>query len=228
MTDILIIEDNPELAGLLGDFLVREHFTYQCALSGEDGLALLEQEPVRLVVLDIMLPGIDGFTVCQSIRRTHNIPIIILSAMTEKGDKLSGLALGADDYLEKPYDIELLLAKVKALLRRHDGTLSRQPLIEDGDLRIDVEARTVTKLNPSGPVRLELTAKEFDLLVFLIENKGNALRKQAILDAVWGHDTISEPSTLTVHIKWLRDKIEPNPRQPQRITTVWGVGYRYE
>ncbi|MDR3315485.1 MAG: response regulator transcription factor, partial [Coriobacteriales bacterium] len=220
MTDILIIEDNPELAGLLGDFLTKAQLTHQCAFSGEDGLALLAREPVRLVILDIMLPGIDGFTVCQSIRRSHSIPIIILSALTEKGDKLSGLALGADDYLEKPYDIELLLAKVRALLRRHDGTLSRQPVIEDGDLRIDVEARTVTRRSPSGSVRLELTAKEFDLLVFLIENKGNALRKQALMDAVWGHDSISEPATLTVHIKWLRDKIELNPRQPHHIITV--------
>jgi DNA-binding response OmpR family regulator len=227
MTDILIIEDNAELAGLLGDFLTREQLSHHTASSGEVGLAYLEHEPVRLVILDIMLPGIDGFEVCQRIRRTRNVPIIILSAKTEKGDKLSGLALGADDYLEKPYDAELLMAKIHALLRRQDGTL-RQARFEEDDLSVDTAARMVFKHNVSGTVQLELTAKEFDLLVFLLENKGEALRKQAILDAVWGVDSFSEPATLTVHINHLREKLEIDPKNPQHIKTVWGVGYRYE
>jgi DNA-binding response OmpR family regulator len=227
MTDILVIEDNAELAGLLGDFLARERLSHHTASSGEAGLAYLEHEPVRLVILDIMLPGIDGFEVCQRIRRTRNIPVIILSAKTEKGDKLSGLALGADDYVEKPYDAELLVAKIHALLRRQDGTL-RQMRFEEEDLTVDTAARTALKRNVSGTVQLELTAKEFDLLVFLLENKGEALRKQTILDAVWGTGSFSEPSTLTVHINRLRDKLETDPKNPRHIKTVWGVGYRYE
>jgi DNA-binding response OmpR family regulator len=227
MTDILIIEDNAELAELLGDFLAREQYRYYCASSGEVGLAYLDHSPARLVILDIMLPGIDGFEVCQRIRTTHNLPIIILSAKAEKDDKLSGLTLGADDYLEKPYDIELLLAKIRTLLRRQDGTLKKQVFAEK-DLVVDTVAHTVIKLNPSGHERLELSAKEFDLLVFFLQNKGEALRKQAILDAVWGADSFSEPSTLTVHVKWLRNKLEADPKNPQRIKTVWGVGYRYE
>jgi DNA-binding response OmpR family regulator len=227
MTDILIIEDNVELASLLGDFLTREQLSHHTALRGEAGLAYIEHEPVRLVILDIMLPGIDGFEVCQRIRRTRNVPIIILSAKTEKGDKLSGLALGADDYLEKPYDAELLLAKVHALLRRQDGTLRQMSFEEDG-FTVDRAARTVLKHNASGTLRLELTAKEFDLLVFLLENKGEALRKQVILDAVWGADSFSEPATLTVHINRLREKLEADPKSPRHVKTVWGVGYKYE
>jgi DNA-binding response OmpR family regulator len=227
MTDILIIEDNSELANLLGDFLAHQNYSYYIAASGEQGLAVLQQEAVRLVLLDIMLPGIDGFAVCQRVRQKHNVPIIILSAKSQKSDKLSGLALGADDYLEKPYDVELLIAKISALLRRQDGAL-RQHVFTDAGLTVDTVARTAIKQNPSGPVQLELSAKEFDLLVFFLENKGEALRKQTILDAIWGSDSFSEPSTLTVHVKWLRDKIEVDPKNPEHIKTVWGIGYRYE
>jgi DNA-binding response OmpR family regulator len=228
MTDILIIEDNAELATLLGDFLTREQLTYHVAASGEVGLTFLEHEQVRLVVLDIMLPGIDGFAVCERLRRTKNVPVIILSAKAEKNDKLSGLALGADDYLEKPYDVELLMAKIHALLRREDGSL-RQQLLETDDLLVDIAARLAYKKGSNGERRpLDLSAKEFDLLAFLLENRGCTLRKQALLDKVWGASSESEPSTLTVHIKWLRDKIERDPKNPVLITTVWGVGYRYE
>ncbi|GHT79185.1 DNA-binding response regulator [Actinomycetota bacterium] len=227
MTDILIIEDNAELANLLGDFLERDKYSYIIAGSGETGLEYLDKQSVQLVLLDIMLPGIDGFTVCQRIRKKQNVPIIILSAKNQKDDKLSGLALGADDYLEKPYDVDLLIAKIGALLRRQSGTL-KQSVFDDANLTVDTVARTAIKHNLSGSVSLELSAKEFDLLVFFLENRGEALRKQAILDAVWGADSFSEPSTLTVHIKWLRDKIEVEPGNPQHIKTVWGVGYRYE
>jgi DNA-binding response OmpR family regulator len=227
VADILIIEDNTELANLLGDFLERDKYSYQIASSGESGLEYLDKESVQLVLLDIMLPGIDGFMVCQRIRKKQNVPIIILSAKNQKDDKLSGLAMGADDYLEKPYDVDLLIAKIDALLRRQSGAL-RQSVFEDANLTVDTKARIVTKHNPSGSVQLELSSKEFDLLVFFLENRGEALRKQAILDAVWGVDSFSEPSTLTVHIKWLRDKIEVDSSNPQHIKTVWGVGYRYE
>lgn len=226
-TDILIIEDNTELAELLGDFLAHAHYSYHVVGSGEAGLSYLDHKLLRLVLLDIMLPGIDGFAVCQHIRRKSNIPVIILSAKNEKGDKLSGLALGADDYFEKPYDVDLLIAKIGALLRRQDGAL-RQSLFEDAGLTVDTTARTVIRHKPSGSTQLELSAKEFDLLVFFLQNKGQALRKQALLDAVWGTDGFREPSTLTVHVKWLRDKIESDPKNPQHIKTVWGVGYRYD
>ena len=220
MTDILIVEDNKELAGLLCDFLRAENYTVSLAESGEKALSLYEKYGARLVVLDIMLPGIDGFAVCKKIREDSNTPILIVSAKTDKEDKLNGLMLGADDYIEKPYDIDIMLAKIGGIFKR------RYALDElvDGDLRINKVSRTVYK----NDLQLEMTAKEFDLLVLLIENKGKALTKEYLFNQIWGSDSFSEQQTLTVHIKWLRQKIEDDPKNPKHILTVWGVGYKYE
>lgn len=219
MTDILIVEDNKELSGLLCDFLRRERYTVSAAESAEKALAQYEAYGARLVVLDIMLPGMDGFSVCRRIREQSNTPILIVSARTGKDDKLAGLNLGADDYIEKPYDIDILLAKIKGIFKRR---YSLDELV-DGDIRIDKVNRLVYK----NRTRLETTAKEFDLLMLLIENKGRTLSKEYIFNTIWGSDSVSEQQTLTVHVKWLRQKIEENPKKPQRIITVWGVGYRY-
>ena len=220
MTDILIVEDNKELAGLLCDFLRAENYTVSVAESGEKALSLYEKYGARLVVLDIMLPGIDGFAVCRKIREDSNTPILIVSAKTDKEDKLNGLVLGADDYIEKPYDIDIMLAKIGGIFKR------RYALDElvDGDIRINKVSRTVYK----NDVQLEMTAKEFDLLVMLIENKGKALTKEYLFNQIWGSDSFSEQQTLTVHIKWLRQKIEDDAKNPTHILTVWGVGYKYE
>lgn len=220
MTDILIVEDNKELAGLLCDFLRAENYTVSVAETGERALQLYERYGARLIVLDIMLPGMDGFAVCKKVREESDTPILIVSAKTEKEDKLNGLILGADDYIEKPYDIDIMLAKIA-------GIFKRRYAIDElicGDIRINKVSRTVYK----NDVPVEMTAKEFDLLVLLMENKGKALSKDHLFGQVWGSDSFSEQQTLTVHIKWLRQKIEDDPKKPQKIQTVWGVGYKYE
>lgn len=204
---------------MLCDFLRRERYTVSAAESAEKALAQYEAYGARLVVLDIMLPGMDGFSVCKRIREQSNTPILIVSARTGKDDKLAGLNLGADDYIEKPYDIDILLAKIKGIFKRR---YSLDELV-DGDIHIDKVNRLVYK----NGTRLETTAKEFDLLMLLIENKGRTLSKEYIFNTIWGSDSVSEQQTLTVHVKWLRQKIEENPKKPQRIVTVWGVGYRY-
>ncbi len=219
MIDVLIVEDNRELANLLCDFLRAENYMVSIAQTGEKALWMYEKYGARLIVLDILLPGIDGFSVCSKIRRQDNTPIIIVSAKTQKDDKLNGLLLGADDYIEKPYDIDIMLAKIKGIFKRRYSLDE----ITEGNITINKESRTIYK-NSS---RLEITAKEFELLLLLVENKGKTLSKEYIFNQVWGSDSFSEQQTLTVHIKWLRSKIEEDPKNPQRILTVWGVGYKF-
>lgn len=220
MIDVLIVEDNKELAGLLCDFLRRENYTVSAAETGEKALSLYERYGARLIVLDIMLPDTDGFGVLKKIRRESNVPVLIVSARTAKEDKLCGLDIGADDYIEKPYDIDIMLAKISGIFKRRYAVDE----IVDGGIRIDRVSRTVCK----NGVQLEMTAKEFDLLLLLAENKGRTLSKEYIFSQIWGSDSFSEQQTLTVHIKWLRQKIEDDPGSPKKIVTVWGVGYKYE
>ncbi len=220
MTDILIVEDNKELASLLCDFLRAENYTVSVADTGEKALSLYEKYGAKLIVLDVMLPGIDGFAVCRKIRDESNTPILIVSARIDKEDKLNGLILGADDYIEKPFDIDIMLAKIAGIFKRR---YSLDEII-DGDIIINKVNRTVHKNNSI----IEMTAKEFDLLVLLIENKGKTLTKEYLFNQIWGSDSFSEQQTLTVHIKWLRQKIEDDSKNPERILTVWGVGYKYE
>ena len=219
MTDILIVEDNRELAGVLRDFLRAENYTVSVAENAEKALLLYQRYGARLVVLDIMLPDGDGFSICEKIREDSNTPILIVSAKTDKEDKLTGLNLGADDYIEKPYDIDIMLAKIAGIFKRRYSLDE----LRDGDIRIDKINRTVYK----DDVPVEMTAKEFDLLVLLVENKGRTLSKEYIFNRIWGSDSFSEQQTLTVHIKWLRRKIGESPGNPQKILTVWGVGYKY-
>lgn len=220
MLDILIVEDNKELADLLCDFLRAENYTVSIAENGEKALSLYEKYGARLIVLDIMLPGMDGFAVCKKIREDSNTPILIVSAKTDKEDKLNGLVLGADDYIEKPYDIDIILAKISGIFKRRYSLEN----IVDGDIHINKVSRIVYK----NGIKLEMTAKEFDLLLLLMENNGRTLTKDYIFNQIWGSDSFSEQQTLTVHIKWLRQKIENDPKKPEYIHTVWEVGYKYE
>ncbi len=220
MIDILIVEDNKELSTLICDFLRAENYIVSIAEDGEKALLLYEKYGARLVLLDIMLPGIDGFAVCSKIRNQSNTPILIVSAKTEKDDKMNGLILGADDYIEKPYDIDILLAKIDGIFKRRYSLDE----VADGNLLLNKENRTVKK---NGNL-LEMTAKEYDLLLLLMENRGKVLNKEYIFNQIWGFDSDSEPQTLTVHIKWLRRKIEDDPKKPKRISTIWGVGYMFE
>lgn len=218
--DILIVEDNRELADLLCDFLRAENYTVSAVQTAEKALLLYERYGARLVVLDIMLPDRDGFYVLEKIRGSSNTPVLIVSAKTDKEDKLNGLNLSADDYIEKPYDIDIMLAKISGIFKRRYALDE----ITDDNIRINKASRTVYK----NERQLEMTAKEFDLLLLLAENKGRTLSKEYLFRQVWGSDSFSEQQTLTVHIKWLRQKIEDDPGSPKKILTIWGIGYRFE
>lgn len=218
--DILIVEDNEELVTLLADFLRADGYSVSVAKTGEKALSLYEMYGARLVLLDINLPGMDGFAVCERIRKEGNTPIIMLTARVSKEDKLNGIILGADDYIEKPYDIDILLAKIKGIFKRRFA----EDKIVSGDMTLNLVNQTVTKDGKT----LEMTAKEFELLRMLVENKGQTLTKDKLFNSIWGIDSESETQTLTVHIKWLREKIEADQKNPAHIITVWGKGYRWE
>ena len=220
MLDILIVEDNKEIGAVLCDFLRKENYAVSIADSGEKALSVFEKYGAKLVILDIMLPGIDGFGVCSAIRENSNAHILIASAKTEKSDKLKGLNLGADDYVEKPYDIDILLAKIKGIFKRKYG---REEIVE-GNLKLNSAQQKLYKEENEIPI----TEKEFELLKLLVENKNVTMKKEYLFNTVWGSDSDSEMQTLTVHIKWLREKIEEDPKKPKHIITEWGVGYRFE
>ena len=219
MVDILLVEDNSEICNLLADFLRAENYTVSIAKDGEKALSLYEKYGARLVLLDINLPGMDGFSVCEKMRKNDNIPIIILTARTNRDDKLNGILLGADDYIEKPFDIEILIAKIKGIFKRRLA----QDVISDGDITLNISNGTVQK---NGKL-ISFSAKEFELLQILMQNKGQTLSKEFLFNRVWGIDSESEMQTLTVHIKYLREKIENDPKDPKKIITVWGKGYRW-
>ncbi len=219
-TDILIVEDNKEISNLLVGFLRREGYTVSVADSGEKAMNLFEKYGAKLLLLDLMLPGMDGFAVCSKIRGIANTPIIFISARSDRESKLNSLILGADDFIEKPIDIDILLAKINGIFKRRIAG----DVIKDGNIEVN---RDTLKLTVNGTSH-DLTVKEMELLFLLIENKGVTLKKDYLFNTIWGFDSDSEPQTLTVHIKWLREKIEPDSKNPIHIKTVWGVGYRYE
>lgn len=220
MVDILIVEDNIEIATLLSDFLRKENYTVSIANTGEKAIEIYEKYGAKLILLDIMLPGMDGFAVCSKIRETSNTHILIASAKTEKNDKLKGLNLGADDYIEKPYDIDILIAKIKGIFKRK---YALEEIVE-GNIRLN----TVKQILYIDDIEVNVTEKEFELLKLLIANKNVTLKKEYLFNTIWGSDSDSEIQTLTVHIKWLREKIETESKKPRHIITEWGVGYRFE
>ncbi|MDR0949156.1 MAG: response regulator transcription factor [Lachnospiraceae bacterium] len=224
MVDILLIEDHTEQAQLLARFLAKDGYRIEAITTGEAALSYLRSNGAKLIILDIMLPGIDGFSVCAAIRKESNVPILVLSARMDKEDQMNGFHLGADDYLEKPIDMDILRAKIGALMRRNYSLKQTNMLLHSGALRVNRDNREVQW----GDNLLPLTMKEYELLLVFIENPGKTLRKEFLFGKIWGDQSESENQTLTVHVKMLRDKIEKNPKNPQRIKTIWGVGYRYE
>ena len=220
MTDILIIEDDVELRGLLCDFLEAEGYRVTGAATAEQGIEHLEGEPVRIILLDLMLPGIDGFTACSAIREHKDIPIIMMSARGDDESKLTGYKLGADDYLEKPVSVPILSAKVKALIHRSETYADTGEVINCGTVSVDTGKRQVYKNGKPCEIR----GKLYDLLLFMVRNSGRLLLKDELYDAVWG-DAFVEPSTLNVHIRWLRERLEDEPDSPRIIKTVWRKGY---
>lgn len=224
MKDVLLVEDNLELAELMKAFLEKEGFSVCHKDNGENAIMFLQEETIKIILLDIMLPGLDGFAVCKAVREKGSVPILILSAKSGKTDKLTGYQLGADDYMEKPVDIEILVAKVNALIDRTYRLQKEQELLVSGGIAIDKQAHKAYMNHEA----LDLNVKEYELLLLLAENPGKTLSKEYLFNKIWGFDSFSENQTLTVHIKMLRGKIEKNPKVPERIQTVWGVGYRYE
>lgn len=219
MTDILIVEDDKELADLLTDFLRDEGYTVTAVESGGRALELFEKYGAKLVVLDINLPDVNGFAVCSKLRENADTPILIVSARTDKEDKLNGLDLGADDYIEKPYDIDILIAKIKGIFKRR----YRHEVLSADGVTLNLADRTATV----DGVDTELPAKEFDLLALLMENQGKTLKKEYLFSSVWGSDSDSELQTLHVHINRLRQKLGDDPKNAKRLLTVWGVGYKF-
>ena len=224
MTDILLVEDQQELNTLMCTFLERAGYRIKGVTTGEEALQFWKEDMAKLVILDVMLPQMDGFAVCSAIREQSSVPILFLSARVEKEAQMNGFLLGADDYVEKPIDMDILLAKVTALMKRNYDLKQKNMIVHSGAISIDKDKRQAFLDHRE----LTLTGKEYDLLLLLVENPGKTLHKDFLFDKIWGMDSFSENQTLTVHIKTLRDKIEEDSRHPRRIQTVWGVGYKYE
>lgn len=224
MKHILIIEDDNAIAELERDYLEVNGFSCDIADHGLKGLHLARENDYDLIIIDIMLPGMDGFEVCEKIRADKQVPIIFLSAKSEDIDKIKGLGLGADDYVTKPFSPNELVARVKAHIMRHEllaGSAVRKNIIAFDNIIIDIDAHRVTMNNAD----LALTAKEYDLLIFLAQNPNKVWSKDALFDKIWGLDAIGDISTVTVHIQRLREKLEKSGKK--HIETVWGVGYRF-
>src|SRR3712207_5701051 len=225
MATILLVEDEAVFADTLRYNLEREGYSVLMASDGVKALELARQKQPDLLILDVMLPRLDGFSVCRILRGESDMPIIMLTARQDEIDRIAGLELGADDYVVKPFSLGELLARVRAILRRgqREGSLQRETL-QAGALKVDTGSRRAWH----GTNEITLSAKEFDLLVCLMHNRGMALSRDLLLERVWGYDFIGDSRTVDVHIRWLREKIEPDPAQPSFIRTVRGTGYRFE
>jgi DNA-binding response OmpR family regulator len=223
---VLVVDDDPTVSDVVRRYLERAEYDVTLAVDGAAALTAVAAERPDLVVLDLMLPGIDGLEVCRRLReRDPDLPVIMLTALGDESDRVLGLSLGADDYVTKPFSPRELVLRVQSVLRRASRLAepSAVEVLRDGELVVDV-ARRLARL---GAVELALTVREFDLLVFLMRNPGRAFRRSDLLEAVWGW-TFGDQSTVTVHMRRLREKIEVDPAVPRRIVTVWGIGYRYE
>jgi DNA-binding response OmpR family regulator len=223
---VLLVEDDATVAEVLLAYLEREGYEVRWEDDGARGLAAALEAAPDLVVLDLMLPSIDGLEVCRRLRATAPVPVIMLTARGDEEDRIVGLELGADDYLAKPVSPRELVARVKAVLRRSREPRVPRPTATElvaGDLHVDVAARVVTV----DSCTVELTVREFELLVFLMERPSVAFRRDELLEHVWGY-TYGDASTVTVHVRRLREKIEADPSNPVLLSTVWGVGYRWD
>ncbi len=227
MTKILVVEDESTLLETLALNLRDEGYKVLTAEDGEQALDITRDKKPDLIVLDIMLPKLDGLSVCRIIRRdpeVAEIPIIMLTARGTQGDKMVGLDSGADDYITKPFALGELLARIRAVLRRSPGHEVQHERLTAGTISVDLSARRAYREDQE----LQLSSKEFDLLAELMRNRGAVLSRDLILSRVWGYDYYSDSRTVDVHVRWLRQKIEEDPSNPQHIITVRGIGYRFE
>jgi len=225
MKKVLVVDDEPTLVATLKYNLEREGYQVITASDGDSGLSLARSDRPDLVVLDLMLPAIDGFEVCRLLRREMTVPILMLTAKADEVDKVVGLELGADDYVTKPFSMRELLARVRALLRRAETAPAvEMELLAVGDLQVDLRRREASR---QGRV-LTLKPKEYELLLFLLRNRGRAFTREQLLDQIWGYDFAGDTRTVDVHVRWLRQKIEDEPAKPTRLITIRGVGYRFD
>lgn len=222
--NILIVDDDRDLSFITADTLESYGYEVMSAADPDEAFALLENVQFQLILLDINLPGMSGFKVCQELRRISKVPVIFASARTGEEDKIKGLDIGGDDYLEKPYSLKELLARIKALIRRTYGEDDQEPCYHFGAVTVDVGRRKVTRKGQE----IRLALKEFDVLAYLCGHQGNAVSKEQILRDVWGLLSEAELATVAVHIRWLREKLEEDPAHPVYIRTVWGMGYRLD
>jgi len=224
---ILVVEDDPTVSEVVARYLHRQGYRVEAVADGRLAVERAEANPPDLMVLDLMLPGLDGLEVLRRVRARAPVPVIILTARGDEDDRVMGLDLGADDYVGKPFSPRELTARVRSVLRRVKGPAEAAPEMTAplyaGDLTIDLEAREVS----SNGTAVALTVREFDLLVFFVRHPHRVFRREELLERVWGY-TFGDTSTVTVHVRRLREKVEADPSSPQRIQTVWGVGYRFE
>jgi DNA-binding response OmpR family regulator len=225
---ILVVEDEPNIAEVVSLYLRRAGYRVTIAADGQSALDALSCQMPGLVILDLMLPEVDGFTITRWIRDRSDVPIIMLTSRREESDRIAGLEMGADDYVVKPFSPQELVSRVRAIMRRVRGSAevtANAPLVfGDGDLRIDPQTRLVSMRGQE----ITLTAKEFDMLYYLAEHARQVFTRDQLLEAVWGLSDYIDPSTVTVHIRRLREKIEADPSNPTYLLTVWGVGYKFE
>ena len=224
---VLLVEDETNLADAVRLNLEREGFDVRMANDGAGGLAEARRETPDIIVLDIMLPDLNGLEVCRALRRESDVPILMLTALGEEVDKVVGLELGADDYVTKPFSMRELLARMRAILRRPRnaaGPASPDEMLRSGNLEIDLAAHVVRLDGEAIPMR----PREFALLALLVKNPRRVYTRNQILEALWGHDYIGDERTVDVHIRWLREKLEEKPSDPTRIVTLRGIGYRFE
>ena len=228
MNRILIIEDEMAIAELEKDYLELSGFEVEIEPNGEKGLKKALSEDYNMIILDLMLPGLDGFEVCRQVREQKNLPILMVSAKKDDIDKIRGLGLGADDYVTKPFSPSELVARVKAHLARYERLIGsgmpQNDIIEIRGIRIDKTARRVWV----NEEEKQFTTKEFDLLVFLAQNPNHVFTKEELFKEIWDMESVGDIATVTVHIKKIREKIEFNTAKPQYIETIWGVGYRFK
>lgn len=224
MAKILVIEDDAVVCETLSYNLQREGYEAIAAGDGRYGLMLARTIHPDLILLDLMLPGLDGFSICRTLRRESLVPIMLLTARHDEADRITGFELGADDYITKPFSLGELLARIRVNLRRrvHEPAQLRHERLTAGELRIEIGSRRAFR----GEEEIALTQKEFDLLVCLLRNRGLVLSRDLLLERVWGYDFSGDVRTIDVHIRWLRQKIEADPAEPELIQTVRGIGYR--
>ncbi len=225
---ILIVEDDRNLLDTLKYNLRKEGYDVIAAVDGAEALDIARREKPDLIILDLMLPKMNGFEVCRILRKDMTVPILMLTAKADETDKIVGLEIGADDYMTKPFSLRELLARVRAMLRRAKMAEvqpeTEEPLLKVSDIEVDIARHRASK----GGTALELTPKEFDLLAFLARNEGLVFSRDHLLEKVWGYDFAGDTRTVDVHVRWLRQKIEADPNNPEHLITVRGTGYKLE